>query len=87
MPKAFLTSDAQSTSASEIQDAITAVPKAESGREEVKILVTGTSYGVERVVHELYRVGFAEVREWSKPQPTGRENQVMRILTRYILLG
>ena len=33
----------------------------------------------------LFRLGFAEVREWSKPQPTGRTYEVMRVLTRYVL--
>lgn len=44
-------------------------------------------YTIERVIHELYRVGFAEVREWSKPIPTGKVNEVMRILTRYVFIG
>ncbi len=54
-------------------------------REIIRILVIGPAYGVERIVHELFRLGFAEVREWSKPQPTGRIHEVMRVLTRYVL--
>jgi len=33
-----------------------------------------------------YRVGFAEVREWSRPVPTGKVNEVMRVLTRYVIV-
>ncbi|MBD2258828.1 hypothetical protein [Pseudanabaena sp. FACHB-2040] len=82
MVKAFLTSDIP---AHEAQAAVTADSAAESGRESVRILVKGSPRSVKRVIHELYRVGFAEVREWSKPQATGRVNEVIRILTRYVL--
>ena len=64
---------------------VTIEPAAEPERQVIRILVIGSAHGVERIVHELYRLGFAEVREWSKPQPTGRVNEVMRVLTRYIL--
>jgi hypothetical protein len=52
----------------------------------VRILVFGSVYGTERVIHELYRLGFAEVTEWSKPLPTGRDREVVRVLTRTILV-
>jgi hypothetical protein len=52
----------------------------------IRILVIGTAHGVERIVYELYRLGFAEVREWSKPQPTGRSHEIMRVLTRYVMV-
>ncbi|MGB3310583.1 MAG: hypothetical protein WBG32_04760 [Nodosilinea sp.] len=64
---------------------VTLEPDAESGREIIRILVIGSAHGVERIVHELFRLGFAEVLEWSKPQPTGRVNEIMRVLTRYVL--
>jgi hypothetical protein len=65
---------------------VTIEPAAEPGRQMIRILVIGSAYGVERIVHELYRLGFAKVREWSKPQPTGRVNEVMRVLTRYVMV-
>ncbi|MEP0928486.1 MULTISPECIES: hypothetical protein [Cyanophyceae] len=49
------------------------------------LTVRGPAYAVERVIHELYRVGFAEVHEWSKPIPTGKLNEIMRVLTRYVI--
>jgi hypothetical protein len=47
--------------------------------------VRGSAPSTERVIHELYRVGFAEVREWSRPIPTGKDNEVMRVLTRWVI--
>ncbi len=80
MPQAFLPSALSSLSLQ-----VTLEPDAESGREIIRILVIGTVHGADRIVHELFRLGFAEVREWSKPQPTGRTHEVMRVLTRYVL--
>lgn len=84
MVKAFLTPVPESTSNSAAEATVTSEATGEAGREKVRIVVRGSSYGVQRVIHELYRVGFAEVIEWSKPQLTGQVNEVMRILTRYV---
>ncbi|MGB3308241.1 MAG: hypothetical protein WBG32_03465 [Nodosilinea sp.] len=81
MPQAFLPS-ALSNPALQV----TIEPAAEPGREVIRILVIGTAHGCDRIIHELYRLGFAEVREWSKPQPTGRINEIMRVLTRYVMV-
>jgi hypothetical protein len=81
MPQAFLTSPLPSPDST----AITTEP-AESGREKVVLTVRGSVHATERVIHEAYRVGFAEVREWSKPVPTGKINEVMRVLTRYVIV-
>jgi hypothetical protein len=83
MPQAFLTSSLPST---DTQAVIATEATAEPGREKVLLTVTGSAYAIERVIHELYRVGFAEVREWSKPIPTGKVNEVLRVLTRYVLM-
>jgi len=83
MLQAFLASPVPTA---DIQTTLTTEPTADPTREKVKLLVVGSSYAVERVIHELYRVGFAEVREWSKPLPTGTYGEVMRILTRYVLV-
>lgn len=81
MPQAFIPSALSSPALQ-----VTIEPAAEPGREVIRILVIGSAHGVERLIHELYRLGFAEVREWSKPQPTGRINEIMRVLTRYVLV-
>ncbi len=81
MPQAFLPSTLSNPALQ-----VTIEPAAEPGREVIRILVIGNAHGVDRIVHELYRLGFAEVCEWSKPQPTGRTHEIMRVLTRYVLL-
>ncbi len=81
MPQAFIPSTFADSSLQ-----VTIEPAAESGREVIRILVIGPAHGVERIVHGLYRLGFAEVREWSKPQPTGRTHEIMRVLTRYVMV-
>jgi len=83
MPQAFLTAP---TPTSDIQATVTTETTPDPNREKVKLLVIGSSYATDRVIHELYRVGFAEVREWSKPLPTGNYGEVMRILTRYVVI-
>jgi hypothetical protein len=84
MPQAFLPSSLPSANT---HAAVTIEPTNEPGREKVVLTLRGSAYAIERVIHELYRVGFAEVREWSKPIPTGKVNEVMRVLTRYVLIG
>jgi hypothetical protein len=83
MPQAFLTTNLPST---DIETEIAIEPTGEPGREKVVLTLRGSAYAMERVIHELYRVGFAEVREWSKPIPTGKVNEVMRVLTRYVIV-
>lgn len=80
--KAFLTVSLQDMTACDVQN-----QDIQSGdREEVRILVIGSAHGVERVIQELFAKRFAEVREWSDPIPTGRFREIMRILTRFILV-
>jgi hypothetical protein len=81
MPQAFLPATLSNPALQ-----VTLAPATEPGREVIRILVIGTAHGVERIVYELYRLGFAEVREWSKPQPTGRSHEIMRVLTRYVMV-
>jgi len=57
---------------------------AKPSREKVALTVRGSTHSIERVIHELCRVGFAEVRQWSRPIPTGKVNEVMRVLTRWV---
>jgi hypothetical protein len=85
MPSSFLSTTLPNAD-TQAQTAVTIEPTAEPGREKVMLTVRGSAYAVERVIHELYRVGFSEVREWSKPIPTGKVNEVMRVLTRYVLV-
>jgi hypothetical protein len=82
MPQAFLSSNLPIPA---MQPFTTTEPAPDPGQEKVVLTLRGSTFATERVVHELYRVGFAEVREWSKPQPTGKLNEVIRVLTRWVL--
>ncbi len=83
MPQAFLTAPLPNDST---QATMATEPTVEPGREKVVLTVRGSVHATERVIHEAYRVGFAEVREWSKPVPTGKVNEVIRVLTRYVVV-
>jgi hypothetical protein len=41
---------------------------------------------VNNTIHTFYRLGYAEVSEWSKPQPTQNPGEVMSILSRRICI-
>jgi hypothetical protein len=59
-------------------------PEPTANREPVKILLIGSPKGVNTIIHTLYRLRFAEVREWSPLQPTANPGEVMSILKRQI---
>ncbi len=79
MPQAFLTTSAPTL---DIQATVTTEPS----QEKVKLLVVSSSYATDRVNHELYLVGFAEVREWSKPLPKANYGEMTRILIQYVVV-
>jgi hypothetical protein len=54
-------------------------------RESLRVLVMGSRQGVTSIIHNLHRLGFAEVGEWSPLLPAPVPGEVMSILTRYIL--
>lgn len=83
MVKSFLTDASQPESASvEVRASTDSV----SGREFVKVIVVGSPKGVVKIIHTLYRLGFAEVTEWSPPTPTANSGEVMSVMTRLVLL-
>jgi hypothetical protein len=53
-------------------------------RDKVRILVIGRPTAVNRVISEMSHVGFSDSVEWSKPIPTDRQQESMRVLTRYV---
>ncbi|MGD2179900.1 hypothetical protein [Lusitaniella coriacea] len=55
----------------------------ESPRKPIRLLLCGVPQGVERIVHLLHVLGFAEVGEWSPVLPSPVSGEVIRILTRY----
>jgi len=79
--KNFL-SDSSKTPAMEVS--FTTSADINPNRESVKILVIGSSTGVKNIIYTLYRLGFAEVSEWSSLQPAPNHGEVMSILIRYL---
>jgi hypothetical protein len=54
-------------------------------RESLRVLLIGSRKGVISTIQTLYRLGFAEVAEWSPLLPAPNPGEVMSILTRYLL--
>lgn len=53
-------------------------------RDKVRVLVIGRPTAVNRVILEMSHLGFSDSIEWSKPIPTDRRQESMRVLTRYV---
>ena len=58
----------------------------EPNRTPVKILVISSPKGVTNTIHTLYRLGYAQISEWTKPQPTENPGEVMSVLRRNLQL-
>lgn len=53
-------------------------------REPVKIMIIGSRWAIHLIIHTLYRLGFAQVSEWSKLQIEPTTRRFMSVLTRYV---
>lgn len=62
------------------------IPDLPSGKKPIRLLACGVPVGVDSIVHQLHVVGFAEVGEWSQSLPSPMQGEVIRILTRYIII-
>lgn len=82
MPKNFLMFASETPTDARVDAEIEPPPP---DRESLRILVIGSRRGVTTTIQTLHRLRFAEVREWSPLMPTPNPNEVMSILTRYIL--
>lgn len=56
----------------------------ESDREPVSFLVIGSRQTVTNTIQTLYKMGFAEMSEWSPLLPASEPGKVMKILTRSV---
>ena len=63
------------------------IPDAPPGKKPIRLLACGVFEGVEGIVHQLHILNFAEVGEWSPPLPSPVRDEVIRILTRYIIIS
>jgi|GEM_PF-1364349 hypothetical protein len=80
MPKTFLYVHASS----EDDAMLPSTSLAGLERDQVRVLVIGRPLAINRVVQEMSHVGFSDSIEWSKPIPTNKPDEAMRILTRYV---
>lgn len=53
----------------------------------LRVLAIGSSQVVQSCVLTLYQLGYARPEEWSQPLPTVNPGEVMRILTKRIMLS
>ncbi|MBD2429723.1 MULTISPECIES: hypothetical protein [Fischerella] len=77
MTKSFLT-DSFHTSTPAV-DSSTSLEKIPS-RESVKVVIYGSKKGVNSTIVSLYKLGFAQMNEWSPLVPTSKPGEVMSIL-------
>jgi len=63
-------------------------PSSPPNRESVKILLIGSRRGINSIIRWLYRLGFAEVATWSKPQiaPNSDDREMMSITVKQVTL-
>ena len=61
------------------------VPSEPYSREQVRHLLFGTLPSVQSTIRLLHKLGYAEPNDWSRPIFTGRENEVMAILTKRVV--
>lgn len=81
MTKSFL-ADTLQTSAPLV--AADASPETTPHRESVKVVIFGSKAGVNNTILTLYKLGFAQVNEWSPLLPSSNPGEVMSILTRHL---
>ncbi|MBE7381039.1 MAG: hypothetical protein F6J95_006480 [Leptolyngbya sp. SIO1E4] len=53
-------------------------------REPIRIILIGSTAGINLIINILHSLGFAEPRTWSKPQIDPASSKPMRILTKWI---
>jgi hypothetical protein len=71
---------------SEPETPLPAIPPSDPNRHPLKVLIVSSPKGVTNTIHTFYRLGYAEVSEWSKPQPTQNPGEVMSVLSRRLLI-
>ncbi|KAM3115528.1 hypothetical protein [Phormidesmis sp. 146-33] len=68
-----------------IDDRIPA-PIRQRDRETVRIIIVGSRRGITNVIHALYAHEFAQIHEWSNPEPEINSGKLMSVMTRYLHL-
>ncbi len=52
--------------------------------EPVRLMMFGSLGAVQAAIRDIHRYGYAEPNDWSAPISTGREDEVMAILTKRV---
>lgn len=55
-------------------------------QEKVRHLLLGSEAALQQVIQTLHVLGYTEVNHWTRPLPTGRPGEVMRILTKHLIV-
>ena len=56
-------------------------------RYPVRILIIGIPDGVTSVIYELYLKEFAQTSEWSPAIKVGQPGEIMKVMTRYVVIN
>lgn len=81
-----VTSFLDQVSALEVSVTLQPMPADEPRPEVVKIHLVGSLKGIRTITHSLHTKRFAEVREWSRPQPTTNPGEYISILFKHVWL-
>ncbi len=82
MSQEFWPDDNESVSGALEEDCPNDDSAAESEQDVVCVTVTGSPKGVRETILTLYRLGFAQVGDWSPVQRAANPKQVMSVLIR-----
>lgn len=53
-------------------------------QEPVRLMISGSRWGIQVMIHTLFKMGFAPVDAWSKPQKIPNSDRLMSVMTRFI---
>lgn len=59
---------------------------AKRDREPVRIMLVGSKRGITNIIYSLYTKDFAEIYEWSKPEPELNSGKWISLATKYVSL-
>ncbi len=57
------------------------------GSPDIRHVLFGPEAAVRLTIANLHRRGYAEPNDWCKPQPTGKPDEVMSVLTKRVPLN
>lgn len=66
---------------------VDSLPARSDGYELVRVVIFGSSYGINYTIRWLYGLSFAQISEWSFPIPAPGSSEMMSIVTKRIPLA